>query len=138
MLGRDAHIISNLSWNLCAAISYVNSSVPLSTTLLNRECICETMNPGPFLIIRNTFPITFIHFLLFKNPKIQKHFYILHSQYKTQQYHPSLFRPSLHIYLPSLHIYLLFCICFILISFSHLVLDNNLVRLWAENNLLCL
>ena len=119
MFGRDDHIISNLSWNIYVAISYVNSSVPLSTTLLKRECIYETMNRGPFLIIRNTFPTNFIHFLPFKNPKIQKHFYILHSQYKTQKYHPLLFPPSLHIYLSSLHIYLLFCTHYLFISFSH-------------------
>ena len=62
MLGRDAHITSNLSLNYCVAISYVNDSVPLSTSLLKKECISETMNPGPILIIRNTFPTTIIHF----------------------------------------------------------------------------
>ena len=33
---RDGHITSNLLMNYCVAISYVNSSVPLSTTLLER------------------------------------------------------------------------------------------------------
>ena len=99
MIGRDAHITSNLLMNYCVAISYVSSSVPLSTNLFERERICETMNPGPILIIRNNFPTTIIHFLFaaiykFENTKI---LYFLHSQYKTQKHHLSLLSPSLHI-----------------------------------------
>ena len=53
----------------------INSGVQLSTILLKRECICETMNPSPILIIRNNFPTTIIHFLFaaiykFENTKI--------------------------------------------------------------------
>ena len=108
---------------------------------LKRECICETMNPGPLLNIRNTFPTTFVTLLY--SEIITCSSCIHHT--KTQKYiishchhHPSLFPPSLHIYLSSLHIYFMFCIHFILISFSHLVLDNHLVSLRAQSNLLCL
>ena len=109
MIGRDAYITSNLSLNYCVAISYGNSSVPLSTTLLKRECICETMNLGPILIIINNFPTAIIHFLLFINSKIQKYFYFLHSQYKTQKHHLSLLSSSLHTIIAYL-----FLVCIIL------------------------
>ena len=103
------------------AISYVNSSVPLSTTLLKRECICETMNPGPFLIIRNTFPITFIALLFSEIIKTEntKTLYILHSSSKTQKYIPYHCYHYCHhpciLYLSPLHIYLPFCICYLFI-----------------------
>ena len=108
-------------------------------TILKRECMCETMNPGPFLIIRNTFPTIFKHLLhsailksentktllfiafTYKNPKNN-----IHHHY----YHPCIF----------IYHHCIFICCFafiiILISFSHLVLDNHLVRLRAQNNLL--
>src|SRR6185369_5786995 len=61
MLGRDDHMIITSHETLLLS-HMLTLCVPLSITLLKRECIRETMNPGPFLIIRNTFPTTFIHF----------------------------------------------------------------------------
>ena len=62
--------------NLCLLVCH---------TILNRECMCETMNPGPFFIIRNTFPTTFQHHLhsaILKSEN-KKHLYFLHSHIKT-------------------------------------------------------
>ena len=97
--------------NYCVAISYVNCSVPLSTTLLERECICETMNPGPILIIRNNFPTTIIHFLFsaiykFENTKILLLLAFTIHNPKTLSiiaiiilaYHHCIFISCLHIY----------------------------------------
>ena len=109
-------------------------------TILKRECLCGTMNPGPFLIIRNNFPTTFKHYLhsailksentktllllafTYKNPKN-----IIHHCFHTILAY--LFTPIAYLFTVR--------ICFILISFSHLVLDNHLVRLRVQNNLLC-
>ena len=144
MLGRDAHIISNLSLNfvLQSHMSILCSLV--CHTILKRECICETMNPGPLLIIRNTFPITFAALLFSEIIKTEntKTLYLLHSSYKTQKYipyhcHNYCHHPCIFIYH---HCIFISCFAFILslISFSHLVLDNHLVRLRAQSNLLCL
>ena len=140
MLGHDGHITSNLLINYCVAISYVNSNVPLSTTLLERECICETMNPGPILIIRNNFPTTIIHFLFaaiykFENTKIHLLLAFTIQNPKT----PSIIAITIIAYLflaciftSSLHYILSF------ILFLHLVLDNHLVRLRTKTSNLCL
>ena len=107
-------------------------------TILKRECMCEIMNPCPFLIIRNTFPTTFKHFLhsailksentktllllafIYKNPKntINHHYY-----------HPCIVIHHQCIFI------CYFSFTIMLISFSHLVLDNHLVRLRAQSNL---
>ena len=108
-------------------------------TILKRECMCETMNPGPFLIIRNTFPTTFKHLLhsaILKSENT-KTLLLLAFTYKNPKntinhhcYHPCII----------IHHHCIFICCFafiiILISFSHLVLDNHLVRLRAQSNLL--
>ena len=143
MIGREANITSNLLMNYYVAISYVNSSVPLSTTLLERECICETINPGPILIIRNNFPTTIIHFLFaaiykFENPKILLLLVFKIQNTKTLSiiaiiifvYHPCIF-------ISCLHLYFLFAFIIIFILFLHLVLDNHLVRLRTNTSNLC-
>ena len=110
-------------------------------TILKRECMCETMNPGRFLIIRNTFPTTFKHLLhsaILKSENI-KTLLLIAFTYKNPQniIHHCFHHPCIIIYHHCIFIY-----CFasinILISFSHLVLDNHLVRLRAQSNLLCL
>ena len=100
--------------------------------------------PGPFLIIRNTFPITFIALLFSEIIKTEntKTLYILHSSYKTQKYipyhcHNYCHHPCIFIYHHCIFIYY-FEFILSLISFSHLVLDNHFVRLRAQSNLLCL
>ena len=90
--------------NLCLLICH---------TILKRECMCETMNPGPFLIIRNTFPTTFKHLLhsaILKAESTKTLLLIPYTYKNPQKYHSSSLLSSLHIYLPPLHIYLLFCI----------------------------
>ena len=54
-------------------------------SILNRECMCETMNSGPFLIIRNTFPTILSIFYIqpFLNQKIQKTLLLIAYTYKT-------------------------------------------------------
>ena len=112
MLGRDAHIINNLS----------NPVLPSYMLILVFHCLPRYQErvhlwnhePGPFLIIRNTFPTllspllfaaiiksentkTLLHLaFIIKNPKnIIYHYY----------HHPCIFiLPSLHIYY-CLHIY---------------------------------
>ena len=118
MIGRDAHITSNLLMNYCIPISYVNSRVPLSTTLLKRECICETMNPGSILIIRNNFPTTIIHFIFdaiykLKNTKILLLLAFTIQNPKTSSilviiiiaYHHCIFISCLHFILSLYHSY---------------------------------
>ena len=107
-------------------------------TILKRECMCETMNPGPFLIIRNTFPTTFKHLLhsaILKSENT-KHFYSLHSHIKTPKI-PSIIITIIFAYLFTTIAFFIYCFAsfIILISFSHLVLDNHLVRLRAQTNL---
>ena len=71
------------------------------------------MKPGPFLIIRNTFPTTFKHFLhstILKSENTKTLLFIAYTYKKPQKYRPSSLLSSLHYYLPPLHIYLLFCI----------------------------
>ena len=109
---------------------------------LKRECICETMNPGPLLIIRNTFPITFIALLFSEIIKTEntKTLYLLHSSSKTPKIYSiqllSLLPPSLHtLFITIAYLLTVLHLLFILISFSHLVLDNHLVRLRAQNKL---
>ena len=118
MLGRDAHMISDLIINLFA-ISYVNSLSTCLPHLFIERVHCETMNPGPLLIIRNTFPFTFIALLFSEIIKTEntKTLYILHSSSKTQKYIPYhcyhyCYHPCI-LYLSPLHIYLLFCICYL-------------------------
>ena len=107
-------------------------------TILKRECMCETMNPGPFLITRNTFSTTFKHLLhsaILKSENT-KTLLLLAFTYKNPKntinhhcYHPCII----------IHRHYIFICCsafiIILISFSHLVLDNHLVRLRAQSNL---
>lgn len=113
MLGRDAHIISTLILTLFA-ISYVIFLSTYLPHLFKERVHCETMNPGPLLIIRNTFPITFIALLFSEiiKTKNTKTLCILHSSSKTQKYIPYHCYHYCHhpciLYL--LHIYLLFCI----------------------------
>ena len=133
MLGRDAHIVSNLSWN------FVLQSHMLSTTILKRECICETMKPGPFLIIRNTFPTTFKHLLhsaILKSENT-KTLLLLAFTYKNP---PKAFHHHCYHSCIIIHHNCIFICCFafiiIVISFPQLVLDNHLVRLRAQSNLL--
>ena len=139
MLGRDAHIISNMSLNLFA-ISYIN---PMSTYLPHyiKECMCETMNPAPFLIIRNTFPTTFKHLLHSAILKLEniKTLLLIAFTYKNPQniIHHHYYHPCIITYHHCIFIYC-FAFIIILISFSHLLLDNHLVRLRAQSNLLCL
>ena len=89
MLGRDAHMISNLIVTLIA-ISYVKSKSTCLPHLFIERVHCETMNPGPLLIIRNTFPFTFIAYLFSEIIKTEntKTLYILHSSSKIQKYIP--------------------------------------------------
>jgi hypothetical protein len=67
---------------------------PVSTISFMRECISVPMNPGPLLIIRNNFPTNLSNFF---NSKVQKYFYLLHLQTKTQHRHLLLFIIALHI-----------------------------------------
>ena len=62
MLGRDAHIISNMSLNLFA-ISYVNPMYTYLPHYIKERVHVWNHEPGPFLIKRNNFPTTFKHFL---------------------------------------------------------------------------
>src|SRR5680860_1200386 len=108
-------------------------------TILKRECMCEIMNPGPFLIIRNTFPTTFKHLLhsaILKSENT-KTLLLLAFTYKNPKniIHHCFHHPCIFIYQNCIFTY---CFAFVLLSFSHLVLDNHLVRLRAQNNLLCL
>ena len=108
-------------------------------TILKRECMCETMNPGPFLIIRNTFPTTFKHLLhsaIFKSENTKTLLFIAFT-YKNPKntIHHHYYHPCIFIYHHCMFLYC-FALFIILISFSHLVLDNHLVRLRAQNNLL--
>ena len=72
------------------------------------------MNPGPFLIIRNTFP-TLLSPLLFaaifnsENTKTLSHLAFI---IKNQKYHLPLFPPSLHIYFTIIAYLLLFAYLF--------------------------
>ena len=124
MLGRIAHIISNMSLNLFA-IPYVNSMSTHLPHYLKRECMCETMNPGPLLIIRNTFPLHFVALLISEILKT-KTLYLLHSPSKIQKY--ISYHYLYHYYHPCIityhHCIFIYCFAFfiILISFSHLVL----------------
>ena len=111
MLGRDAHIISNMSLNLLQSHILILCLL-IFHTILKRECMCETMNPDPFLIIRNTFQTTFKHLLhsaILKSENT-KTLLLLAFTYKPQKYHPSSSLSSLHYYLSPLYFYLLFCI----------------------------
>ena len=113
MLGRDAHIINNLSNHVLPSymLILVFHCLP---RYQERECICETMNPGPFLIIRNTFP-TLLSPLLFaaifnsENIKTLSHLAFI---IKNQKYHLPLFSPSLHIYFTIIAYLLLFAYLF--------------------------
>ena len=119
MLGRDAHITSNLLMNYCVAISYVNSSVPLSTTLFERECICETMNPGPILIIRNNFQTTIIHFLfpaIYKFENTKNHLLLAFTIQNT------IYHCYHHLCIPPLHIYFLFAYLLLLVCITYYLL----------------
>ena len=87
--------------------------LPICHTILKRECMCETMNPGPFLIIRNTFPIIFKHILhsaILKSENTKTHLLLAFIYKNPQKYHPSSLLSSLHHYSSPLHFYLLFCI----------------------------
>ena len=110
-------------------------------TILKRECTCEIMNPGPFLIIRNTFQTTFKHLLHSAILKTEntKTLLLLAFSYKNPKntIHHHCYHPCIFIYHHSIFT-CCFAFIFILISFSHLVLDNHLVRLRAQSNLLCL
>ena len=108
-------------------------------TILKRECMCETMNPGPFLIIRNIFPTTFKHLLhsaIFKTENTKTLLLIAYT-YKTPK--NTIHHHYYHLCIIIYH-HCIFICCFafniILISSSHLVLDNHLVRLRAQINLL--
>ena len=93
--------------------------------------MCETMNPGPFLIIRNTFPTIFKHLLhsaILKSENT-KTLFLLAFTYKNPNntinhhcYHPCII----------IHHHCIFICCFafniIVISFSHLMFDNPLLR----------
>ena len=141
MLGRDSHIISNMSLNLFA-ISYVNHvSTHLPHFIKERECMCETMNPGPFLIIRNNFSTTFKHFLhsaILKSENT-KTLLLLAFTYKTPKISSIIVSTILALLLTTIaYLFTVLHPLLSLISFSHLVLDNHLVRLRAQSNLLCL
>ena len=110
-------------------------------TILKRECMCETMNPGPFLVIRNTFPTTFKHLLhtaILKSENTKTLLFIAFS-YKPPKniIHHHFHHPCIIIYHHCIFIYY-FASIIILISFSYLMLGNHLVRLKAQSNLLCL
>ena len=110
-------------------------------TILKRECMCETMNPDPFLIIRNNFPTTFKHHLhsaILKSENTKTLLFIAFT-YKNPKniIHHHYYHPCITTYHHCIFIYC-FASIIILISFSHLVLDNHLVRLRAQSNLLCL
>ena len=111
MLWRDAHIISNMKELVCH-------------TILKRECMCETMNPGQFLIIRSTFPTTFKHLLhsdIFKSENT-KTLLLLAFTYKIPKniIHHHYYHPCIFIYHHRIFIYC-FASIIILTSFSHLV-----------------
>jgi hypothetical protein len=115
----------------------------MSAISFMREYISEPMNPGPFFIIRNNFPFTLLLFLFsviinFENTKI---FPLLHFTNQNTTtisftiYHCIISYFSLHIpttkdFLAPLHIAYLFLVLY---SYTHLVLDNHLVRLRAQS-----
>jgi hypothetical protein len=116
------------------AILYVD---PMSTISFMRECISEPVNPGPLLIIRNNFPFTFSLFLFpviikFENIKIFPLFHFKNQNTITIPfivYHCIAYYFYLHICLFS--IAYLFSVVY---TYTHLVLDNHLVRLRAQSN----
>ena len=135
MLGCDAHIINNLSFCnlicqfLCSIVyhyikervhlwnhetqSIFNHKKHLSNTLLELYIFCHLKMRK----YKNTFTSC-------------KH----HTNHKNIiQYH--LYHPCTFIY--TIAYLFLFCICYFYIFYLHLVLDNHLVRLRAQNNLLC-
>jgi hypothetical protein len=129
------------------AILYVNCT--MSAVSFMRECISEPMNPGPLFIIRNNFSFTLSLFLFlviinFENTKISPLLHFTNQNTTTISftiYHCIAYYFSLHILAaqdflaPShLHIYL-FSIAYLLSvlhTYTHLVLDNHLVRLRAQ------
>jgi hypothetical protein len=87
------------------------------------------MNPGPILIIRNTFP-THLHALLFSasfKSKNTKTHYLLVYNYKTPKYLSHVIFTLLHCYLLYLHHHILFYL------YLHLVLDNHSVELGTQD-----
>ena len=72
------------------------------------------MNPGPFLIIRNTFPTLLSSLLLAAIIKSENTKTLLYLAFiiKTQKYHLSLFPQSLHIYFTTIAYLLLFAYLF--------------------------
>jgi hypothetical protein len=128
---------------------------PMSAISFMRECISVTMNPSPFLIIRNNFPFTLSLFLFsviinFENTKI---FPLLHfTNYKSTTisftvyhciaYYFSLQIPAAKDFLAPLHFHIyLFSIAYlflVLYTYTHPVLDNHLVRLRAQSKFILL
>jgi hypothetical protein len=109
------------------------------------------MNPGPLFIIRNNFPFTLSLFLFsfiinFENTKKipllhftnQNTTTIPFTVYHCIAYYFSLHIPAARDFLASLHLHIhLFRIAYllsVLYTYTHLVLDNHLVRLRAQSN----
>jgi hypothetical protein len=127
----------------------------MSAIYFMRVSISEPMNPGPLLIIRNNFPLTLSLFLIsfiinFENTKI---FPLLHFTNQNTTtipftvYHCIAYYFSLHIpvakdFQASLHLHIyLFSITYlfsVLYTYTHLMLDNDLVRLRAQSNFILL
>ena len=97
--------------------------------------------PRSILITRNNFPMTFKHhlhsaILKSENTKTLLLVAFIYKNPKNIIYH-CFHHPCIIIYHHCIFIYC-FASIIILISFSHIVLDNHLVRLRAQSNLLCL
>ena len=78
MLGRDAHIISNLSSNFVLQSHMSTLCVPVSTSLVKRECICETMNPRSIFNHKKHLSNNFYHFTIFCHLKSKNTKTLLH------------------------------------------------------------
>ena len=90
-------------------------------TIFKRECMCETMNPGPFLIIRNNFPTSFKHFLhtaIFQSENTKTRLFIAFT-YKNPKntIHHNYYHPCIIVYHHCIFIY-----CFCIIYYLNIIL----------------
>ena len=98
------------------------------------------MNPSPtLLIISNTFPTLLLHFTFYVIIKSESTKILLHlaNTIQTTKTSSNIIYTILALLFTIIAYLFLFCIGYFYIFYLHLVLDNHLVRLRAQNNLLC-
>jgi hypothetical protein len=141
MSGRDAHMNIICAWTLLQ--SFMSIVWSCFRHIFYERVHKRTMNPGPLLIIRNNFPTLYhcFHFQYLLNLKI--HFFIYYTC-KPKHYTAIFYCLSLYCiflwhknFLGTVAIaYLLIRIAYfilVLYTYTHLVLDNHLVRLRTQS-----